>query len=431
MVEQDTTQINGHGRLRVLFVSDHFGYAGGVIHGATRYFQTVLPRLIQHDIELHVAFLRGDHPASEPLKQQDITPSFFNRSKWNPLAITDLLKVIRRHRIQVIHCAGMKGILTSRLAGRLARVPVVAHLHDYEPVPGPMCKLMRMTDRFNSYTLAVSGDVLTHTNPSLGLSIERSEVLHNGLVLSDLRNTPPSAGEDFRHRFGLLPESKVIGIIGRLMPVKGHDTLLRAMPTLLAKQPDARLLIVGDGTERQSLTRRVTELGLDGYVTFTGQIDNVYEALRATDVVAMPSLREGLPYSLLEAMAMDVPVVASAVGGLAETIRHCENGVLVRPGDAQALAEALNSVLADQLLRQTVIHGGHDTADHYDIDRHVDRLRTIYHALAEGRPVPPPAEEPTVTEDLEAELAPLAEEGVTTHAAAPSPIASSPARQPV
>lgn len=374
--------------VRVLFVSDHFGHSGGVIHGATRYFLTVLPRLAQRGVKLRVAFLRGEHPASANLKRMGVTPTFFNRRKWSPLSVLDVLMLIRRERIQVVHCAGMKGVLTARIAGWLAGVPVVAHLHDCEPVAAVLRRSLRWTTHWTAWTLAVSRDVASHAVEALKLEADRTEVLHNGLVLEDLRQTPVDAGRAFRERYGFLPEDKVIGIIGRLSTVKGHDILLRAMPAVLAKEPAARLAIIGDGSERQALNQRAHELGLHGYVTFTGQIDDVNAALRAIDVVAMPSLREGLPYALLEAMAMDRPVVASAVGGLAETIRHCENGVLFRVGDAQALAKALISVLSDPLLAQTVKQGAHDTVQAYDVNQHVERLIEIYQALAAGRPVP-------------------------------------------
>ena len=376
-------------RLRVLFVSDHFGHADGVIHGATRYFLTVLPRLSQRSVDLHVAFLRDEHSASQQIKRQGITPTFFGRSKFSPLSIWDVLQTVRRKRIQAIHCAGTKGILTSRIVGLITGVPVVSHLHDNEPVPSMFRRLMRWTNKLSTRTLVVSQDVLDHAIATLGIDVDHAEVLPNGLVLDEMRSISEEAGHQFRRGVGLLPEARVIGIVGRLAEVKGHDTLLRAMPAVLAKEPKARLLIVGDGAERDVLKKRVQELGLDGYVTFTGQIEEVYPALRAIDVVAIPSLREGLPYTLLEAMAMDKPVVASAVGGLAETIKHCENGVLVRPSDAQALAEALISVLSDPLLLQTVTRGAHETANAYDIECHIDRVLATYQALASGEPLPP------------------------------------------
>ena len=377
------------GPARVLFLSDHFGHQSGVIHGATRYFVTVLPKLRQRGIDLSVAFLRGDHPASGLLKDQGIEPMFFARGKWNPLTVLDIYKLIKREKIQAIHCAGMKGIMTARLAGRLAGVPVIEHLHDCEPVSRSLRWPLCWTHRWTALTLAVSRDVARHSTKTLKIDTNRAEVLRNGVVLEELRQTPESAGPEFRQQYGILPEDKVIGIIGRLAEVKGHDTLIRAMPTVLAKEPNARLLIVGDGPERSALNQRLHELGLMGHVTFTGQISNVGAALRAIDVVAMPSLREGLPYALLEAMAMDRPVVASAVGGLAETINHCENGVLFRVGDAQALAKALLSVLGDTMLTQTIVQGGRATVQDFDIARHVDRLVSMYNALAAGQPIPP------------------------------------------
>lgn len=383
------------GSARVLFLSDHFGHQSGVIHGATRYFVTVLPRLRREGVDLSVAFLRGDHPASDLLKEQGIEPIFFGRGKWNPLTVLDIYRLIKRRNIQVIHCAGMKGIMTARIVGKLAGVPVIEHLHDCEPVSRSLRWPLCWTHRWTALTLAVSRDVARHAAKSLKVDTNRAEVLRNGVVVEELRQTPESAGPEFRHHYGILPEDKVIGIIGRLAEVKGHDTLIRAMPAVLAKEPRARLLIVGDGQQRSALNQRLHELGLLGHVTFTGQISNVGAALRAIDVVAMPSLREGLPYALLEAMALDRPVVASAVGGLAETINHCENGVLFRVGDAQALAKAILSVLGDKMLAHTIVQGGRETVQDFDIARHVDRLFAMYNALADGRAVPPaPVYEP-------------------------------------
>ncbi len=385
--QQDT------GCVRVLFLSDHFGHAGGVIHGATRYFLTVLPKLQERDVELSVAFLRQAHPAVDRLRHTGVEPVFFGRAKWNPLTVLDVRRMLKRECVQVIHAAGMKGILTARIAGRIAGVPVVAHLHDLLPISPMLAKPLRWTAGWAAHTLAVSRDVASFADETLKIDPARTEALANGMVIDEIEKTDAGAGLAFRERVGITADAKVIGIIGRLVPVKGHDALLRAMPGVLAKEPSARLLIVGDGPERKSLEARAHELGLSGYVFFTGQVTDVYAALRAVDVCAMPSLSEGLPYVLLEAMAMGKPVVASAVGGLAETLRHCENGVLVRPNDAQALTKALVSVLTDPLLVETIVKGGRATVRTFDIANHIDRLVTIYRALAAGEPVPTRADD--------------------------------------
>jgi glycosyltransferase involved in cell wall biosynthesis len=407
MTRQQTT-----GGVRVLFVSDHFGHAGGVIHGATRYFLTVLPRLQQNGIELSAAFLREPHPAAGRLREKGVDPRFFGRAKWNPLTVLDVWRVLKRERIEVIHAAGMKGILTARIAGRIAGVPVIAHLHDCMPVSPALARPLRWTSGWAAHTLAVSREVASFAQETLNIDPAGTEVLTNGMVIDEIQKTPAEAGLAFRERVGITADAEVIGIIGRLVPVKGHDALLRAMPGVLAKVPTARLLIVGDGPERKNLEARAHELGLSGYVFFVGYVTDVYAALRAVDVCAMPSLSEGLPYSLLEAMAMGKPVVASAVGGLAETLRHCENGVLVRPNDAQALTKALVSVLTDALLAETVVKGGRESIRGYDIANHVDRVVTIYRALAAGDPVPP------ITQAARPETSPAEDKTETTQAQA-------------
>jgi glycosyltransferase involved in cell wall biosynthesis len=375
-------------RVRVLFLSDHFGHAGGVIHGATRYFLTVLPGLQSQDIDLSVAFLRESHPQAVRLERAGVEPRFFGRAKWNPLSVWDVWRMVRREHIQVIHAAGMKGVLSARLAGWLAGVPVVAHLHDMMPVPKLLARPLRWTSFLAAHTLAVSMAVASFAGETLNIDPNKTEVLANGMVVEEIRKTSAKAGTSFRRRLGIAGDAKLIGVVGRLVPVKGHDVLLRAMPGVLAKEPSARLLIVGDGPERQVLEARAHELGLSGYVYFAGYLADVYPALRAVDVCAIPSLSEGLPYVLLEAMAMGKPVVASAVGGLAETLNHCENGVLVRPNDGQALTNALVSVLADPHLVETIVSGGRETIKAYDVNSHVDRLVVIYRALAAGEAVP-------------------------------------------
>lgn len=372
--------------VRVLFLSDHFGYDGGVIHGATRYFLTVLPKLSERGVDLSVAFLRGDHPASNRLEK--IKPTFFGRGKWNPMTVLDVYRMVRRKRIQVIHAAGMKGILTARIAGKMAGVPVISHLHDHMPIASVLFKLVSMTPGLSAYTLAVSSEVSEYARTDLNIAPNRLETLTSGMELDTIAGTPAEAGTAFRRQFGIPEDATVIGILGRFIPAKGHDVLLRAMPGILEQEPNARVMIVGDGPERADLEKRVHELELRGYVFFTGYTSEAYAAIKAMDVCAIPSLSEGLPFVLLESLALCRPVVASAVGGLAETLIHCENGVLVRPGDAQALAQALLSVMSDESLRKTIIQNGYQTVKRFDVSEHVTRLVTIYRALAGGLPVP-------------------------------------------
>ena len=122
-------------RIKVLFVNDHLGYPGGVIHGATRYFLNVLPRLNRDEIDLKVCFFRERHPAAEQLEAAGICPIFLNRRKWDLRVLRDLIHLVREHDADILHLNGMKGCLLGRCAARVTGRHAIIHLHDVNP-PG-------------------------------------------------------------------------------------------------------------------------------------------------------------------------------------------------------------------------------------------------------------------------------------------------------
>jgi glycosyltransferase involved in cell wall biosynthesis len=156
------------------------------------------------------------------------------------------------------------------------------------------------------------------------------------------------AGEQLREAPLPLPRGKkVIGIVGRLFPDKGHEDLFRAMMILRGEFPDLIVLVVGDGPHGEYLRRRCKEMGLEDRVNFAGVRHNMGEVYRAADLFVMPSLREGLPMALLEAMLAEVPVVATRVGGMKSVVEDGKRGRGVDPCDPQGLAGAIKGVLVD------------------------------------------------------------------------------------
>lgn len=145
----------------------------------------------------------------------------------------------------------------------------------------------------------------------------------------------------------LRPPRPVVGLIGRLVPEKGGHVFLRAVSLVRAVVPQARFVVVGDGPLRDTLEQRAASLGVADVVDFVGFRSDVRELMCALDVLAVPSLSDGSPLVVLEAMATGVPVVASETGGLPDLVRPGENGLLVRPGDAEDLARAIVSLLLD------------------------------------------------------------------------------------
>ena len=171
-------------------------------------------------------------------------------------------------------------------------------------------------------------------------------MIRNGIDLS----TFASSGQTEDHassalQFGIGPHSLVCGTVARLHPQKGIRHLIDAFALLRADFPDLKLLVVGDGPERANLANQATALGVSQDVIFAGQKNPPVHCLRLMNVFVLPSLYEGFPNALLEAMAALVPVVASDVGGVGELVRHEENGLLVPPGSPSTLADAIRSLL--------------------------------------------------------------------------------------
>lgn len=187
--------------------------------------------------------------------------------------------------------------------------------------------------------------------------------------------------------YEILAGAPIVGVVARLEPEKGHPTLLEAWPTVLETVPNAYLLIVGEGSERDALEQQAAALGIDGAVRFTGRRDDVPAVTAALDVAVLPSYREAQGLSILEAMALSRPVVASAVGGIPEMVDHGRTGLLVPPRDPEALAASIVRLLTDHPYADTLARAGHDLVyEHFCVELMVRAVETIYdEAVADER----------------------------------------------
>jgi glycosyltransferase involved in cell wall biosynthesis len=209
-----------------------------------------------------------------------------------------------------------------------------------------------------------------------GLAPERVVVVPN--PVSAPAELP--AREEVRRRHGL--EGRVLGFAGRLVPQKSLDVALRA----LTRSEPATLLVAGDGPDAEALRRLSAELGLDGRVRFLGPQPRAttFELLRAADVALLSSSWENFPHMLVEALAIGTPVIATDVGGVGEIVEHERNGILVRPGDADALAAAIDRFFADGALRARLEQAAVDSVAEYAPDAIYDRLEAVLREVARG-----------------------------------------------
>jgi glycosyltransferase involved in cell wall biosynthesis len=201
--------------------------------------------------------------------------------------------------------------------------------------------------------------------------------IYNGVDLS--RYEQQEACCTLPEEYGMEPGSQLVGVVARLEPEKGHPTLLEAWPRVLRAVPDAYLLIVGEGSRREALEAQARELRIAHRVVFTGRRDDVPAVTAALDVAVLPSYREAQGVSVLEAMALSRPVVASNVGGIPEMIEDGVTGLLVPPHDAETLAGAITRLLRDHPYADTLARAGHDLVhDRFCIELMVEAIQTIY-----------------------------------------------------
>ncbi len=249
--------------------------------------------------------------------------------------------------------------------------------------------LRRLTPRMD-HLIAVSRAIVRKIEDEGRLGAPVS-LIYNGVDLA--RYSEQAACPTLLHEFGIPGGDPIVGVVARLEPEKGHPTLLDAWPAVLAAVPNAHLLIVGEGSQRELLEAQAASLrilapvGGPAPVIFTGRRDDVPAVTAALDVAVLPSYREAQGLSILEAMALSRPVVASAVGGIPEMIEDGRTGILVPPHDPERLAEALVRVLTNPALARRLGDGGHDLVhERFCVEQMVRAVETIYdEAVAEER----------------------------------------------
>jgi len=245
--------------------------------------------------------------------------------------------------------------------------------------------LRRLTARID-HLIAVSSSIVRKIDDE-GRHGAPVSLIYNGIDLERYDHQVPCC--TLREEYGLPPEGPMVGVVARLEPEKGHPTLLEAWPRVLAAFPDASLLIVGEGSRCEKLGEQARALGIERSVVFTGRRDDVPAVTKSLDVAVLPSYREAQGLTILEAMALSRPVVASNVGGIPEMIEDGKTGLLVPPHDPVALADAIVRLLVDHPLADTLGKAGHDLVhDRFCVELMARAVETIYdEALVGARAV--------------------------------------------
>ena len=324
-------------------------------------------QLVEHTKDLGMRYVVGmflgqsadSTPAIQEAQRRGIEVAVLSqRRRYDPLLIVQALKVIREQRVTALQSHGYKPALIACCCKFLTGLPWVAFAHGYTSENLRMAFynrldrwLMRRADR----VVAVS-DAMSRLLCDAGVSKGRIRVICNAIDPNDHRLD--ADGTEFRRIYGIGSGDLLVGVIGRLSPEKGHALFVRAFQEVSRVVPNAKAVFVGEGQELAALRTAVNEAGLDDRVRFAGFHADMSPVYAALDLVIIPSLSEGLPNVLLEAMLHRRAVVATAVGGIREVMRGKLSKWLVPGGNPEALAGAVIHALQDPALRAELGEAG-------------------------------------------------------------------------
>jgi glycosyltransferase involved in cell wall biosynthesis len=371
--------------LNVVHVCDHLGWTGSRMHGVKRLFAWMIPRFDRERFTVSLISLRKRDSSDDTLDELGIDVTYMHRSKFDPATLPALLKELDRRQADVVHLHGYGASTFGRLAAAIRHIPVVVHEHaNLTDTPWFQKVADRLLVPATDIAIAVSQSTDEFTTRARLIPAERTKVVYLGVPLEEFSRV--RSGEEVsaaRQALGIPPDAFAVGTITRLMPSKGNEYLVDAARRVIDALPRARIYIVGEGELQPALEARAAALGLGDRLVFSGFRRDVAAALSALDLVVFPSLWEGTPLTVLEALAMGKAIVATDADGLKDVLTDGHDSRMVARRDAAALAEAIVGLAQDPGECARLGANARRTGEQYDIDRFVKKMERLYVLLHE------------------------------------------------
>jgi len=302
--------------------------------------------------------------------------------QYDPRMIMKVNEIVKNEKIDILHAHEVKSDVIAFLASRLRPVPIITTLHGWigNSFKGRMLialdkYIVRGFDRVIAVSQRIEQELLT-----AGVPKSKIQLLHNAIVLEKYRRT--GIRGVLQEVVGRRVESPVIASVGRLSPEKGHADLIEAIALVKQAGHKMSLVLIGDGPERPSLLRQIEKHGLHHCVHLPGYVQAPQRLLEEVDLMVLPSHTEGLPNAALEALLMEVPVLATRVGGTPEVIADGETGRLVAPHSPRELADGIREFLTSpERWKEMAKRGKKIVESHFDFQARTRRLQTIYEEM--------------------------------------------------
>ncbi|MBU0646753.1 glycosyltransferase family 4 protein [Patescibacteria group bacterium] len=373
-------------KTRILFVIDGMEFGGGergfaqIINGlpASRY-ETFLASGPQETLYHAVS--------NSPVQRHPV--DFSNRC--NPSVLIDLIRIIKNNRINIVHGQGARADFYARLASGFSRKTryvstVQMPVEGYDV--GPMKMMLyrgfdRFSEKFVDRFLVVSSVLEQAMIQRHGIPREKVVKIYNGIETDRYKPHEQEVGRRrIRQEYSVNESEILIGSLGRLVWQKGFEYFLQSIPALIQDIPKVRFMLVGEGPLRKELERLAISLGIHDRLVFTGHRSDIRDIISAMDVVVIPSLLEGFPMVTLEAMAMEKPIVTTAIDGIMEQITDDREGLLIAPKSPLALAQAVKRLVDDPgYARSLGINARAKVVRDFSVDKMITETIRVYETL--------------------------------------------------
>ena len=376
-------------KLNILQVCDHLGWEGSRMHGVKRLFGWMIPRFDPARFNVSLVSLRRRDLSEETLDALGIDITYLHRSKFDPATLTDLLKVIDRKQVDVLHLHGYGATTFGRLAGAMRRLPTILHEHaNLTDTPWFQKAADRALEPYTDIALAVSASTAGFVRGPRQIRPEKVKVVYLGAPLEEFgRARTAEEIAAARAEVGARTGDFAIGTITRLHDSKGNEFLVDAARLVVEQHPQARFFLAGEGPLGPALEARAARLGLGDRFVFLGFQKDVARTLSAFDLSVFPSLWEGTPLTAFEALAMGKPIVSTDADGLLDVLERDATAWIVPRRDAAALARQIGHAITHPGERDAMALRAREAGRQYDIGIFVRKMERLYERLhAVSRP---------------------------------------------
>jgi glycosyltransferase involved in cell wall biosynthesis len=369
--------------LNVLQVCDHLGWEGSRMHGVKRLFAWMIPRFDPARYNVSLVSLRKKDLSEETLESFGVDITYLHKSKFDPATLPALLKVVDRKAIDILHLHGYGATTFGRMAGGMRRIPSILHEHaNLTDTPWFQKIADRALEPLTDIAIAVSQSTAEFVIKARQIPAEKTKVVYLGVPLEEFsRRRPAEDVASARAELGIAPGEFAIGCVTRLHDSKGNQYLVDAAKLVVAERPQAKFFLVGEGPLLPALQDQARALGLGDRFVFAGFAKDVARVVSAFDVSVFPSLWEGTPLTVFEALAMGKSIVATDADGLLDVLTDARDAVIVPKRDARALADGLIRMIDEPDTRARLASNAHETSRQYDIAAFVRKMERLYDLL--------------------------------------------------